>query len=119
MAKKDGAKARPKSERFEVEETMTANDVAGYLEGLARGLREGTVVIGGESEGFRVAVASDLDFGVDARRGKRKSRIALTLAFRADRADGNDDETADEPAVDAEPTAEEPPAATIPDEMSF
>jgi amphi-Trp domain-containing protein len=113
MAKKDGAKARSKSERFEVEETMTSNDVAGYLEGLARALREGTVVIGGETEGFRAAVSGDVEFEVDARRGKRRSRIALTLAFRAEQADGSD------ASARAEPSTEEEPSATMPDEMSF
>ena len=64
---------------------MSAADVAGYLEGLAKGLREGTVVIGDEPEDFRAAVTDDVHLEVDARRGKRKSRIELTLAFRAEK----------------------------------
>jgi amphi-Trp domain-containing protein len=114
MAKKDGTKARTRSERFEVEETMTMSDVASYLEGIARGLREGTVVIGGETEGFRASVASDVELEVEARHGKRKSRIALTLAFRGDAPDG----AVHAGPVEA-PAAEEQSAATMPDEMSF
>jgi amphi-Trp domain-containing protein len=110
MAKKDGAKARSRAERFEVEESMSAHDVAGYLEGLARGLRDGTVVIGGETEGFHAVVAGEVDFEVDARRGKRKSRIELSLAFRSD--------TPEQPDESSEGSDGAIPE-TIPDEMSF
>jgi amphi-Trp domain-containing protein len=118
MAKKDGPKARPRSERFEVEHTMSTGELAGYLEGLAKGFREGTVVLGDEAGGFRAAIAGDVELDVQARSGKRKSRIELTLAFRADQdevapsgrsADGDGDSA----------VAYEPPQATIPDEMSF
>jgi amphi-Trp domain-containing protein len=119
MAKKDGAKARPGSQRFEVEETMSANDAAAYLEGLARGLREGTVVLGGEPDGFRAAVASDVDFEVEARSGKRRSRIELTLAFRPHRAEAPRAEVTVEAGGGEAPPGEEQPHATIPDEMSF
>ena len=83
MAKKDGPKARSTSERFEDERTLSAVEVAGYLEGLARGLREGAVSLGDESDGFRSSVASDVEVEVEARRRKRKSRIDLKLTFRA------------------------------------
>ncbi len=115
MAKKDGAKSRNKSERFEVEETMSAADVAGYLEGLATGLREGAITIGGETAGFRVAIAGDVELEVEARHGKRKSRIELSMAFLAETPDAAED--ASEASGDA--GAEAPPEATIPDEMSF
>jgi amphi-Trp domain-containing protein len=114
MAKKDAAKGRAKAERFEVEETMTPHDVAGYLEGIARGLREGTVVIGGETEGFRASVVSDVELEVEARRGKRKSRIALTLAFR-----GEAPEVAAGTGSTDDSLADEQSAVTMPDEMSF
>jgi amphi-Trp domain-containing protein len=110
MAKKDGAKSR-RSERFEVEDTLSAPDVAGYLEAVARGLREGAVVLGEQGESLTVSVSRNVDFEVAAKRSKRKARVRLTLSFRQEKpaeaeADGNGPEQV-------------PVAATIPDEMSF
>ena len=115
MAKKDGGKSRNRSERFEVEQTMTRADAADYLEGLARGLREGNIALGEDSNGFRASIAPEIDFEVTARRGKRKSRVAMTMAFRTDGAAPETQATEDpgEPRGDAMPTD------TIPDEMSF
>ena len=115
MAKKDGAKSRSRSERFEVEQTMSAGDVANYLEGLARGIREGTVAFGEDSDGFKSAITSDVDFELAARRGKRKSRVALTLAFRT----GTPDEASSATAVTEDAPAEDLTKDTIPDEMRF
>jgi amphi-Trp domain-containing protein len=106
MAKKDGARSRQKPERAEYEQTMSTSEAAAYLEGLARSLREGIFAIGDGAQAFKTAIAGDVELEVEARRGKRRSRIDLTLAFRA--VDGNE-----------EPTAADQPVATIPDEMSF
>jgi amphi-Trp domain-containing protein len=111
MAKKDGAAKRTKSERFEVEDKMSPGDVAGYLEGIAHGLREGSIVLGEQGESFRVAIAGDIELEVAARHAKRRSRIDLKLRFRR-----HDDEDTSTPPRDAEAPAASP---TIPDEMSF
>ena len=115
MAKKDGAKGRQKPGRFEVEQTMSTSEVAGYLEGLARGLRDGTLVVGDEAQGFRTPVDGDVDLEVEARRGKRKSRLALSLAFRAT----TGSVAAPVEAANDGSKSKGPPRTTIPDEMSF
>lgn len=106
MAKKDGARNRSKSERVELEETLSASDVAAHLESLAKGLREGAVVLGKRGD-FRAPVTGDVDLEIEGRHGKRKSRIELTLAFRRENSD------------EATPGDEGEPVPTIPDEMSF
>jgi amphi-Trp domain-containing protein len=115
MAKKDGAKSRARSERFEVEQTMSPGDVADYLEGLAQGIRNGSLAFGHDSGGFKYAIASDVDVGVAARRGKRKSRVALTLAFRTEQ---RGEESPVEAAAEGAPS-QDLPEDTIPDEMRF
>jgi amphi-Trp domain-containing protein len=111
MAKKDRAKARAKSERTKYELTMSTNAVAAYLEELASSLRKGAVTLGEPADSFETAVDGDVDLAVQARHGKRRSRIELSLAFRA----GNGVKA---PTNDAQSSDEEP-VATIPDEMSF
>jgi amphi-Trp domain-containing protein len=108
MAKKNGA--RTKTLRFETEATMSADEVAGYLEDLAQSLRAGSVEVGEGPEGVRVAIESDVELEVEARRGKRKARIELTLAFRAAEIESH------RPSADGTAPAA---ADTIPDEMSF
>jgi amphi-Trp domain-containing protein len=115
MAKKSGAKSRTRAERFEVEQTMSPGDVADYLEGLARGIRDGSLAFGQDSDGFKSAIASDVDFELEARRGKRKSRVALTLAFRTERRG----EESPAEAVTEDAPAEDLTKDTIPDEMRF
>ena len=113
MAKKDGNKGRPRSERFEVDDVMSAADVAGYLEAVAKGLREGNVALGEQGESFSVPVTGDVDFEVEAKHGKRKSRIELTLRFRQEKtAEPGPDEA-------STPEGDSSREATIPDEMSF
>lgn len=111
MTKKDGAGKRAKAQRFEVEDSMSPGDVAGYLEGIAIGLREGTVVLGEQGESFRAAVAGEIEMEVEARQGKRRSRLDIKLRFRHGPAD-------DDSASDDDDDAPAAPA-TIPDEMRF
>jgi amphi-Trp domain-containing protein len=115
MAKKDRAKARQKSGRVQYELTMSADAVAAYLEGLAGSLRRGTVAIGEGSEGFHMPIAGDVEFEVEARHGKRKSRVELSFSFRA--TDGVLPPTSDGASDGA--SGDEQHVATIPDEMSF
>jgi amphi-Trp domain-containing protein len=114
MGKKDGAKSR--SERFEAEQTMTPAGVAEYLEGIARGLRDGTLALGPDGDGLRIPVASSAELEVEARRGKRKSRLALKIAFRAEDSIGDGGGS---PAATRSTASATGNPAIIPDEMSF
>jgi amphi-Trp domain-containing protein len=107
MAKKDGPKAQRKRGRFQHELTLSADAAATYLEELAGKLRSGAVTIGEGDGALRTAIHGDIELEVEARRGKRKARIDLSLAFR-DAGEG----------VSA-PADGSSPVATIPDEMSF
>ena len=118
MAKRDGGKTRQKSDRVEYEQTMSASDVASYLEGLARGLREGNVALGDGTRGFATAISGDVELTVQGRRGKRRARIDLTIAFRGD--NGSSTATGDGASSDgAEAVSQDTPVTTMPDEMSF
>jgi amphi-Trp domain-containing protein len=111
MSKKDGAKNHNRPRRFAADDALSATDAAEYLEAIARGLREGAVILGEQNERFVAPIGGDVDFEVAAKHGKRRARIKLALSFRqakpvkADAAAGSGHEPA--------------PPATIPDEMSF
>ena len=108
MAKKNGSKPR-RRERMELDQTMTSSEAAGYLEAIAKGLRDGVVYFENDAGGFSFAVNGSVAVELEARQGKRKSRIELTMAFRSQRKEDPSDDGKDE----------KPPANTIPDEMSF
>ena len=119
MSKKNGARHRVKPRRFEVDETLSAEDAAGSLERVAAGLREGVVVLeSSDGQSLTLPATGDFDFELDVKQGKKKSRIQVELTFAGSRdasaAEEDEDESTDE---EDEETAVA--AATIPDEMSF
>lgn len=115
MSKKSADKKRRKPERFEAEDRLAAGEAAAYLEKIARGLRDGAIVLG-EDEGFRVEVGGRVDLEVRARSRKKKARIKLRLTFRNPgvEKEQHDDEEEAEAASEVEQEK-----ATIPDVMTF
>jgi amphi-Trp domain-containing protein len=107
MGKRGASKGQSKRGRLEYEVSLDTEAAAAYLEQLALGLRQGSVRLDEQGEGFQASVDGSVDMAVRARQGKRKARLEVSLAFR-----GPGD------AKHAGVT-DDPPAATIPDEMSF
>ena len=116
MAKKDDSQSRSRG-KLELEQTMSTSEVAGYLETLAQGMRDGVVYVEDDAEGFRFPVIGTVDVEARARQGKRKTRIKLSLAFRADQSGEAPEPSNASPAESNRAPAQ--PATTIPDEMSF
>jgi amphi-Trp domain-containing protein len=111
MAKSDSKSPGRNVKRFYDTQVMSGADAASYLEELARGLRQSDIAVGNGTQAITMGIHGDVELEVAARRGKRKGRIDLTLAFRAE------DRGERENGTSGSGVAQ--PAETMPDEMSF
>ena len=109
MAKK---KKRKAGNRVNIVSRQPASEVAAQLEALARGLRDGKFMFDGDEVGFDATPAGDVSIELVARRRRRRARIEVSIAFRAEELPHNDgDQAVSEPVAHT--------TETVPDEMTF
>ena len=102
MSKKRGQKKQSKKQRVDLRGSAS-EEAALRIEEVARGLRSGAIQLSGDSATVEAPVGSELSWRIEARQGRRKSRIEIDIRWRVPDPDDSDDDDRD---ADAETVTE-------------
>jgi len=118
MSKKNGKGKKMKIQRVRLRGNAS-EEAAIRIEELARGLRSGVIHFADGEVAIDAPAGSELAWEIEARQGRRKSRIEIEIRWRGPADDDEDNEDEDEDDAEAEVVAEvdaeaadSPPAET-------
>ena len=113
MSKKNGKGRKVKIRRVRLRGDAS-EEAALRIEELARGLRSGVIRLADGDVAIEAPAGSDLSWEIEARSGRRKSRIEIEIRWRAPEShdeDEEEDEDEDEDDVSEEAPVAEPATA--------
>ena len=112
MSKKHGKGKKVKIQRVRLR-GEASEEAALRIEELARGLRGGVIHLADGDVAIEAPAGSDLTWEIEARSGRRKSRIDIGIRWRAPKShdDGDEDEDEEDEDTDEEDDSEDAPVA--------
>ncbi len=106
MTKKKSKRKKVKSQRVRLR-GEASEEAALRIEELALGLRSGTIRFANGEAAIDAPSGSDLTWEIEARQGRRKSRIEIEIRWRIpESADAGEDEDEDEEDMEADVVAD-------------
>ena len=122
MSKKQGKRKKIKTQRVRLRGDAS-EEAALRIEELARGLRSGAIHFGDGEAAIDAPAGSELTWEIEARQGRRKSRIEIEIRWRVPESEDEEEDIDAEVVAEVEaegagvPLAETPsPEASAPDE---
>ena len=116
VSKKRGKGKEGKKQRVSLR-GEASEEAALRIEEVARGLRSGAIQLSGDAATVQAPAGSELSWKLEARQGKRKSRIEIDIRWRVPKSDGDDDDERDaeaETVTEAEADAAKPETSESP-----